>query len=125
MRILHTCLIALVNGYVPSTCLLVSMIEKEVMKYTSYKINQRYHNCTQSTLSTYCKYFLSTQNDHSALSKYFIRKLTDFFFVIIGEKASTNIPLSKMYHLKKCSRLTFLHSSMYIKLDDYPQYSDK
>ena len=31
----------------------------------------------------------------------FIRKLTDLFFIIIGEKASTNIPLSKMYRLRK------------------------
>ena len=31
----------------------------------------------------------------------FIRKLVDLFFIIIGEKAPTNIPLSKMYRFKK------------------------
>ena len=30
-----------------------------------------------------------------SVSTDFIRKLTDFFFIIIVEKASTNIPLSK------------------------------
>ena len=28
----------------------------------------------------------------------FIRKLTDLFFIIIGGKASKNIPSNKMYH---------------------------
>ena len=31
----------------------------------------------------------------------FIRKLTDLFFMVISEKASTNTPLIKMYQLKK------------------------
>ena len=55
----------------------------------------------------------------------FIRKLTDLFFIIIGEKSSTNIPLSKMYRLRKCATLTCLYGTMYLKLDDYPLYSDK
>ena len=37
------------------------------------------------------------------VSTYFIRNLTDSFFVIIGEKSSANIPLSKMYCTKKCN----------------------
>ena len=55
----------------------------------------------------------------------FIRKWTDLFFIIIGEKASTNIPLRKMYRLRKCATLTFLYGPIYLKLDDYPPYSDK
>ena len=55
----------------------------------------------------------------------FIRKLTDLFFIIIGEKASTNIPLSKMYRLRKSATLTCLYGTMYLELDDYPPYSDK
>ena len=43
------------------------------------------------------------------VSTYFIRKLTDFFFIIIGEKASTKIPLSKMYRLRKSAALTCLY----------------
>ena len=31
------------------------------------------------------------------ISTNFIRKLTDFFFIIIGGKSSTKIPLNKMY----------------------------
>ena len=30
-----------------------------------------------------------------------IRKLTDLFFIVIGEKASTNLPLNNMYHILK------------------------
>ena len=37
------------------------------------------------------------------ISTYFIRKLVDLFFIIIGEKASTNIPLRNMYHFLKCN----------------------
>ena len=55
----------------------------------------------------------------------FIRKLTDFFFIIIVEKSSTNITLSKMYRLRKCATLICLYGSMYLQLDDYPPYSDK
>ena len=54
-----------------------------------------------------------------------IRKLTGFFFRIIGEKASANIPLSKMYRLRKSATLTYLYVLMYLELDDYPPYSDK
>ena len=31
----------------------------------------------------------------------FIRKMTDYFFTIIGEKDSSNNPLKKMYSLEK------------------------
>ena len=55
----------------------------------------------------------------------FIRKLTDFFFIIIGEKSSTNIILRKMYLLRKCATLTCIYGTMYLQLDDYPPYSDK
>ena len=54
-----------------------------------------------------------------------IRKLTDFFFIIIGEKASINIPLRKMYYLRKCSTLTCLYGHIYLQFNDYPPYSDK
>ena len=60
-----------------------------------------------------------------SVSTDFIRKWTDFFFITIGEKASTNIPLSKMYHLRKSATLTCLCGPMYLELDDYPPYSDK
>ena len=59
------------------------------------------------------------------VSTYFIRKLRDLFFIIIGEKASTNIPLSKMYRLRKISTLKCIYGPMYLKLDDYPTHSDK
>ena len=55
----------------------------------------------------------------------FIRKLTDLFFITIGEKASTNIPLSKMYRLRKSATLIRLDGPMYLELDDYPPYYDK
>ena len=55
----------------------------------------------------------------------FIRKLTDLFFITIGEKASTNIPLSKMYCLIRSATLTRLYGPKYLELDDYPPYSDK
>ena len=55
----------------------------------------------------------------------FIRKLTGLFFLIIGEKASTNIPLSKNYHSIKSVTLTCLYGPRYLELDDYPPYSDK
>ena len=55
----------------------------------------------------------------------FIRKLTDLFFISIGEKASTNIPLRKMYRLIKSATLTRLYLPMYLELYDYPPYSDK
>ena len=54
-----------------------------------------------------------------------IIKLTDLFFITIGEKASTNIQLSKMYRLRKISTLTRLYGPMYLELDEYPPYSDK
>ena len=48
---------------------------------------------------------LNTNNEDidkcCGVSTDFIRKLTDTFFIIIGEKASTNIPWSKMNRLKK------------------------
>ena len=59
------------------------------------------------------------------VSTYFIRKLTDFFFIIIGEKASKNIPLSKMYRFGKIAKLTCLYGTTCLQLDDYPPYSDE
>ena len=55
----------------------------------------------------------------------FIRKLTDFLFILIGEKASINIPLRKMNRLRKSATLTCIYGPMYLQLDDYPPYSDK
>ena len=54
----------------------------------------------------------------------FIQKLTDLFFITIGEKASTNSPLSKTYASRKIATLTRLYVPMYLELDDYPPYSD-
>ena len=55
----------------------------------------------------------------------FIKELTDFFFIIIGEKDSTNIPFRKMYCLRKSATLTCLYGPTYLELDDYPQYPYK
>ena len=55
----------------------------------------------------------------------FIRKSTDFFFITIGEKESTNTPLRKIYRLRKSATLTRLYGTMYLELDDYPLYYDK
>ena len=59
-----------------------------------------------------------------SISTYFIRKFTDFFFIIIGEKSSSNIPLRKIYRLRKIAKLTFLYVPMYLQLDDYPPFSN-
>ena len=73
---------------------------------------------------------LNTNNDDKegkvcgVLTK-FTGILTDFFFIIIGEKASTNLPLNKTYYLREIAKLTCLHGPMYLSLDDYPPYSDK
>ena len=50
----------------------------------------------------------------------FIRKLTDFFFVIIGEKSSSNIPLNNMYYVIKSAKLTYIYVHMYLQLYDSP-----
>ena len=42
----------------------------------------------------------------------FIRKLTDLFSLTIGEKSSKNIPLRKMYPLRKSATLTGLYGHM-------------
>ena len=55
----------------------------------------------------------------------FIRKLTDLFFISIGEKSPTNIPLSKIYRLIISATHTRLYGPMFLELDDYPPYSDK
>ena len=55
----------------------------------------------------------------------FIRKLTDFFFITIGEKSSTNILLNKIHLLRKSVTLTHLYGPMYLELEDYPPYYDK
>ena len=62
---------------------------------------------------------------YCGVSTYFIRKLTDLFFITIGEKASTNIPLRRIHRLRKSEILTRLYGPMYLELDDYPPYSDK
>ena len=54
-----------------------------------------------------------------------IRKLTDSFFIIIGEKASTNIPLRKIYRFKESATLTRLYVTIYLNVDDYPPHYDK
>ena len=59
------------------------------------------------------------------VSTYFIRKFTDFFFIIIGEKESTNIPLSKIHCLRKSATLTPIYGTMYLDLDYYLPCSDK
>ena len=51
-------------------------------------------------------------------------KNIDFFFIITGEKASTNNKLNKMYS-KKNAKLTCLFGPMYLQLDDYPTNYDK
>ena len=43
----------------------------------------------------------------------FIRKLTDLFFITIGETSSTNIPLGKIYRLRKSATLKCLYGPMY------------
>ena len=55
----------------------------------------------------------------------FIRKWTDFFSITIGEKESTNIPLSKIHCLRKSATLTPIYGTMYLDLDNYTPYSDK
>ena len=55
----------------------------------------------------------------------FIRKLTHFFFRIIGEKSSTNLPLNNMYYLRKMGKLTCLYVPMNLTLDYYPPHYDK
>ena len=59
------------------------------------------------------------------VSSDFIGKLTDFFFILIGEKASKNVSLRKMYRLRKIAKLTCLYGPMYLQLDDYPPYSNE
>ena len=72
---------------------------------------------------------LNTNDDNEencfGVSTDLISKLTDLFFIIIGEKSSANIPLRKMYFFKKNTTLTCLYGPMYLKLDEYPKYSDK
>ena len=43
----------------------------------------------------------------------------------IGGKASTNVPLRKMYHFFKSSALTCMYGPIYLQLDDSPPYYDK
>ena len=60
------------------------------------------------------------------VSTNFIRKITNLSFITIGEKASTNIPLSKIYRLRKSATPpTLLYGTMYLELDDYPRYYEK
>ena len=46
------------------------------------------------------------ENIFFGFSTDFIRRLTDLFFITIGEKLSKNIPLRKMYRLRKITTLT-------------------
>ena len=55
----------------------------------------------------------------------FIRKFTDLFFITIGKKSSTNIPLSRIYRLIKSATLTCLYGPMYSDLDYCSPYYDK
>ena len=57
------------------------------------------------------------------ISTNFIRKLTDFFFILICKKVSTNIPLNMMYY-KKNANLICLFGPVYLHLDEYPPSSD-
>ena len=59
------------------------------------------------------------------ISTKFIKKLMDLFFLIIGEKSLTYIPLNKTNYLRKMVKLTCLYGLMYLPLDDYPPYSYK
>ena len=72
---------------------------------------------------------LNTNDDNKQkfcdVSTDFIKKLTDLFFIIIGEKSLTKIPLNKMYRLRKSTTLTCLYGTMHLELDDYPLYSNK
>ena len=56
--------------------------------------------------------------------KKIIRKLTEFFFEVIIEKAPTDIPLPNIYYLKKKVELTNIYGPMYLQLDEYYPYSD-
>ena len=60
----------------------------------------------------------------SGISTDFIRKLT-IFFIIIGVKTSTNIPLRKINQLRKIATLTGLYVTLYLHLDDHLPYSYK
>ena len=42
----------------------------------------------------------------------FTRKLIDFFFIIIGENVSTNLPMNNIYSPKKVTKLTCLYGTM-------------
>ena len=55
----------------------------------------------------------------------FIIKLTDFFFITFGDKASTYIPLIKNNPLRNSEALARLYGPMYLEFDDYPPYFDK
>ena len=50
------------------------------------------------------------------VSTYFIRKLTGLFFITIGEKTTTNIPMSNIHLLTKSATLTRLYEPMYLEL---------
>ena len=54
----------------------------------------------------------------------FIKKLTDLFFITIGEKAPTNIPLSTINRWTKSATLTRLYGPMYLELEYQPLYYD-
>ena len=59
------------------------------------------------------------------ISTKFIKKLIDFFLLIMGEQASTNSSLNKTFYLIKMSQLTCLYGPIYIPLHYYPPHFDK
>ena len=71
-----------------------------------------------------CIYLTLNMNDGDNEAKvcgiltHFIRKLTNHFFVIIGVKYWTDIPLNKTYYLRKMEKVIYLYGPMYVLLDD-------
>ena len=60
------------------------------MEYTAYEINIRYHNYTQSTLSTLRTYFLTTQNKYSAQQYYYTRLYISQQETVRGKSRTVN-----------------------------------
>ena len=60
----------------------------------------------------------------SAILTKIIRKFTDFFFIIFGEKHQQIFPWKNVL-LKKKSKLTRSYGLINLQLDNYPPYSDK
>ena len=56
--------------------------------------------------------------------KYFVRKMTDYFFVIIGKQKESKQNQTLFTAIKQNAKLTRYFGSMYIDFDDYPTYTD-